>query len=142
MRGKKPTVINQLFRYYKAKERDDGEWFLPEIPTSGNVKNNLAHLAIADQLQRLVTQLRLPGGEWIKVTPETLPNAHLLCVLFMAKGKKLFALGKLNSEKEWLFSDYSGRPEPLFYLPLPIMTKEMHKKWEMVMEDQAKDEEL
>ena len=142
MSEKNKTVINQLYRYYNAEERKGGEWFLPELPMLESKAYGLAHLAIADQLQQLVTQLRTPVGEWIEVTPETLPKPHDLCVLLVAKGRGMFAFGKLNKEKEWYFIDYGGTPEPLYYLLLPVMTKEMHEKFEEWVEAQGKDEEL
>lgn len=143
MSEKSKTVINQLYRYYKAKEREDGEWFLPESPMTESHVQGLAFLSIADQLQQLVGQLRLPGGEWIEVTPDTLPEPHRICALVMATERKIFAMGAVNSIGQWYLLNFPAeRPYPLFYMLLPDMTAEMQGTREAMWLVQAKDEEL
>lgn len=145
MKEKNKTVINQLYRYYEAKEREDGEWFLPELPMLESYAQGLSFVAIADQLQRLVTQLRLPAGEWIEVTPETLPEPWQVCTLLLSPrhGRKMFAVGGVDERGEWYLSNFlKEKARPLFYMILPETTDEMRKVLEVELEAETSDEEL
>jgi hypothetical protein len=142
MSDKNKTVINQLYSYYSTKQKD-GEWQLENLPMRESHVQGLALVTIADQVQRLVEQLRLPAGEWIEVTPETLPEAHRYCVLVMATGRKIFATGAINEVGEWYLVNFPAeRPYPLFYMLLPDMTAEMQDAREAAWMEQAKGEEL
>jgi hypothetical protein len=142
MNDKSKAIINQLYSYYNVKQ-EDGEWQLEGVPMRESNIHGLALTTIADNLGKLVQQLRLPAGEWIEVTPETLPEPFTVCVMFMAKGGRIFALGALNVKGEWRFHNYTGTtPEPLYYLPIPRLTQEMNERWEAEVEAAATDGDL